>query len=150
MIPRINFKGDWIKPLGVVLLAVLVIAMLGSFVYRMWVKPPVDAARTELPQNAAYAIQLNILNGTSGQGMARTAMDYLRNRGFDVVDIGNHPEIIARSYVIDYTGDSVSAARVAYAMGISPARIKTDRDSNLCLQCGVVIGNDYPSLKPFQ
>jgi len=77
-------------------------------------------------------------------------MDYLRHRGFDVVEISNSTDSRTTTEVIDRVGDSVMIHQVAYAIGINNRHIITDIDSNLYLHCTVLIGSDYNSLKPFK
>ena len=132
-----------------VILLVVVSVMLSSFVMRVVVSPPVESKLIE--KNKAEAtektIQVNVMNGCGVQGVAKKVKEYLRMRGFDVVEVGNYTEDIENSFVIDRMKDANSAQKVAYALGIESKYIKTKVDSSLFIRCTIVIGSDYKNLK---
>jgi hypothetical protein len=76
-------------------------------------------------------------------------MEFLRQRGFDVVEIGNDTARPRRSSVIDRVGDRTSARKVAQSLGIADALITTDLDSMRFLQSSIIIGADLDNLEPF-
>jgi hypothetical protein len=57
---------------------------------------------------------------------------------------------VANTYVIDKVADSVSAQKVAYALGISYSRIVRDVDTNAFVDAAVVIGKDFQSTNPLR
>jgi hypothetical protein len=118
----------------------------------MFINPPVETIVDEelARSKSETTIQLNILNGCGEPGIAAETKDYLRERGFDVVEIGNTQYPVARSYVRDCVGDMISARNVAYAAGIPESMIVVDVDSSLFLRASIVLGKDYPGLKPFK
>lgn len=126
--------------------------MLSSFVSRMFVFPPVDPSLNQEEKRIAIenVIQVNILNGCGESGIAHKSRVYLRARGFDVVEIGNYSTSSQESFVIDRVGDTESAKKVAYALGINEKNIVTRIDSSLFLRSTVVLGNDFNQLKPFE
>ena len=83
------------------------------------------------------------------KGLAKHTMLFLRRRGFDVVETGNTKQI-EKSRIIDYVGDTVSAMRVAQAIGLEKKDVIVEIDSSLFLRCAVVIGKNYQNLKVFQ
>jgi hypothetical protein len=107
---------------------------------------PVDKRRTV----SDVYIQLNIINASGKQGVAKKTMNYYRERGFDVVEISTADTFSSISYVINHLSDTVSARNVAYAIGLSDTTIKHDYDTTLYLRASVVIGTDYYKLKPFK
>ena len=107
---------------------------------------PIDKRRTV----SDVYIQLNVINASGQQGIAKKTMNYYRERGFDVVEISTADTLSDISYVIDHLSDTVSARNVAYAIGLSDSTIKHDYDTTLYLRASVVIGTDYFKLKPFQ
>ncbi|MFM8569823.1 MAG: LytR C-terminal domain-containing protein [Candidatus Kapaibacterium sp.] len=135
-----------------VLLSVLVAAFSYALVYRFLIRPPVEAVNGSIVTSNGIerAIQLQILNATDVPGIAKKATEYLRSRGFDVVQVTNAPIRSVGSFVVRVTTDSASSARVAYALGIEPRFIRFEVDSSLMLDCTVVLGNDYTSLRPFR
>lgn len=144
--------GALARFVAVIALLVVVGVMALALILRTLISPPVEPDIPEGQQRTASerAIQLNILNASGQRGIARAMTDYLRARGFDVVEIGNLDTLSARSYMIDRTGDSASAARVAYALGIADSLTRRDIDSTLYLRCTVVAGSDCRTLKPFR
>lgn len=118
----------------------------------MYISPPVHSEVTEenkITQNEV--LQVEVLNSLPTNGLASTVMNYLRNRKFDVVRIGNYSEKeIEKSFIIDRLGDSIASNQLALALGISDSLIVKIIDSTLFLRCSIIIGNDYKTLKPFK
>ncbi len=129
----------------------IVIVMLSSFINRVIIAPPVDSKIEEGANSSEndLVIQVNVLNACGETGLAAKAMEFLRLRGFDVVEIGNYPKKEEKSFVLDRLGDLRSARKVAYAMGIPDTLVVSAVDSNLFVRSTVVIGKDFPLLKPF-
>ena len=133
-----------------IILCIVTIFLSLSFVLRVNTNP-IDA---KIPENTASntfgnIIQINILNATNQANLASEAQRYFRNLGFDVLEIGNHSEKLDKSVVIDRLGDKISAYKIAYCLGLEREIIKTDIDSSLYLRTTIIIGEDYPILKPF-
>lgn len=122
--------------------------LLSSFVFRVWISPPVDS---ELKGNTPLEkiIQVNVLNATGQQGLANKVRIYLRDRGFDVVELDNSKEIHDKSIILDRVGDKIASHKLSYALGIRDSLINTQIDSNLYLKATIIIGKDYQNLKPF-
>lgn len=122
--------------------------LLTSFVYRVWIAPPIDA---ELNGNTPLEkiIQVNVLNATGVPGLANDVRKYLRDRGFDVVEVDNNTNTINNTVIFDRVGDKIATHKLAYALGINEKMIKLDVDSTLYLKASIIIGKDYKTLKPF-
>jgi hypothetical protein len=129
--------------------AIFVLALLYSFVHQNFIEPPVQP---EVVQGSkSHIIQLDVLNGSGAAKLAQRFTDYLRARGFDVVEMGNYRESgIEFTRVIDRAGDRQAAAQVARALGVSEERVTQEIDRNAYLDVTVVIGKDYRTLKPLQ
>ncbi|MFO8233646.1 MAG: LytR C-terminal domain-containing protein [Longimonas sp.] len=96
-------------------------------------------------------IQVEVRNAAGADGLAATVMTYLRDEGFDVVDVGNHDAFdVEHTQVIDRIGDAESARRVAQALGVEEEHIHQDIQPDLYLDASVLIGHDYARLTPFQ
>ncbi|MBS1538504.1 MAG: LytR C-terminal domain-containing protein [Bacteroidetes bacterium] len=126
--------------------------MILSLLFRFVFSHPVVA---EIPAGKGRTasekfIQINILNGAGEKKIASKAMDYFRNRGFDVVEIDNYETLVEKSFVIDRVGDLNSAKQVAFALGVPDSLIRSDIDSSLYLRSSVILGKNYQSLKPFR
>ncbi|MEP0823110.1 MAG: LytR C-terminal domain-containing protein [Ignavibacterium sp.] len=97
-----------------------------------------------------HTIQLDVLNATGEAKLAQRMTDYLRSRGFDVVEIGNYREPLERTLVIDRSGNSRAAVQVAEALGVPVEQVMQKIDKTLYLDVSVFIGNDYETLRPFR
>jgi hypothetical protein len=96
-------------------------------------------------------IQVEVRNGAGVDRLAAQATQYLRDRGFDVVEVGNHETFQQeRSVVIDRVGDPEAARKVAEALGLPPERVRREVRRQYYLDASVIIGDDYKQLRPFQ
>lgn len=127
-------------------LGVVVIVAIASLVWR-FVNPPVSPLANE--DDPRSVIQVEVVNASGRSGAGRQVMEFLRQRGFDVVEIGNDTARPRRSSVIDRVGDRTSARKVAQSLGIADALITTDLDSMRFLQSSIIIGADLDNLEPF-
>lgn len=127
-------------------LAVVVIVAVASLVWR-FVNPPVSPLTNE--EDPRSVIQVEVVNASGRPGAGRKVMEFLRLRGFDVVEIGNDTVRPRRSVVIDRVGDRTSARKVAQSLGIADSLITTDLDSMRFLQSSIIIGSDLDNLEPF-
>ena len=119
----------------------------------MFVAPPVtsDRERTDLLVRAGERIQVNVLNGSGRPNLARVFTDYLRARKFDVVEIGNYAGgTVETSFILDQVNDSVSANKIAYALGMKTSAIRKQVDTNAFVDAAIVIGKDFESLNPMK
>ncbi|GAB1372996.1 LytR C-terminal domain-containing protein [Candidatus Kapaibacterium sp.] len=148
---KFRFERQQLNYLIIGFLTLLVTVMATSFVLRVAVTPPVSASiiNDVSKSTAQEVIQVNILNACGAKGLATKTKDYLRARGFDVVEVGNHSEVYSKSMIIDRLGDLNSSKQVAYALGIKDSLVKSVIDSNMFLRATVIIGSDYSELNPF-
>ncbi len=94
--------------------------------------------------------QLDVQNGTNEQGVASKFTEFLRKKGFDVVDMGNSKyKDIEKTTIIDRKGDKKIALAVANSLGVSENNITQQINKSLYLDATVVIGKDFKNLKPF-
>lgn len=123
-----------------------------ALIERNVLRPRVDATveRTDLFVKAGETIQVNVINACGVRGMAQRFTEFLRARRFDVPEYGTSEKLESRSRVIDRIGDTLSARKVAYALGIPDERIETQIDSTLYLRASVIIGQDYRTLRPMK
>jgi hypothetical protein len=83
-------------------------------------------------------VKIEVLNASGQRGLARRAMHYLRDRGFDVVSLGNSSERVDSSVVIDLAGNPEWAALAARALG--GARVESRPDESRYLHLTVLLG----------
>ncbi len=140
----------YLSYLVIVFLSFVFVTLLMSFINRMSYDEPIISTVPESQKIITQeVIQLNILNGCGEPGLASKAKDYLHNRGFDIVEIGNSTQQFNKTTIIDRLGDKESVRRLAYALGVADSSIVVEIDSSLFLRATLVIGNDYKSLKSF-
>jgi hypothetical protein len=126
-------------------LGLLVIYLGYSLLERQLFRPPVEVAKND---SGSEIIQIDVLNGCGIPGAATTVRDYLRARGYDVVEMRNYKSFdVDRSLVVDRTGDTRSAERVAYALGIGKSEIIHQINPDYFVDVSVIIGKDFKSLK---
>lgn len=143
----LTFKLLLLSILGIVTLYLLYVLIDKAFL-----NPPVSAIvpiEKRRTVSDVY-IQINIINATGMQGLAKKAMNYFRDRGFDVVEISTSDSLERTSYVIDHLSDTISARNVAFALGLTDSAVRHDYDTNLYLRASVVLGKNYHTLKPFK
>jgi hypothetical protein len=141
--PRTLFLDVIIGALGL-----LVLVLAYSFASRMIFRPPVDPVRSG-STTPGTTIQLDVLNGCGVPGAGTSMTAYLRARGFDVVEYRNYRSFDVReSLVIDRAGNRENAEKVAYALGIRKGNIIQQINQDYYVDVSVLIGRDYPTLKP--
>jgi hypothetical protein len=94
-------------------------------------------------------VQLEVLNGCGISGIAEKFTNFLRQKNFDVVQVGNYISYdIDKSLVIDRTGNKANAIKVADALGIDRKYIVQQINNDYFLDVSLVIGKDFNQLKP--
>lgn len=130
--------------LGVVVLAYALVARTTT----PRSNPTRVAQTTEL---VGPVIQVEIRNGAGVDHLAKQTRAFLRDRGFDVVDVGNYQSFSQEeSVVIDRIGDLESARKVASALGIPDERVRQEIRKDYYLDASVILGHDYQTLRPFE
>ena len=130
---------------AVLLLVVLVIGGASWVLHaRQVVRSPLASV---LPRgNGPHApegvrIRVQVLNTTKTRGLARRATRLLRDRGFDVVEIGTTTPMLDTTLVLDRSGHAEWAATVATIL--EPARSVARPDSSRYLDVTVLIGRTW-------
>jgi LytR cell envelope-related transcriptional attenuator len=107
---------------------------------------PSNSARVTAP--AGVRIRVQVLNATPTRGLARRATGFLRDRGFDVVDVGTAGEPRDSTLVIDRSEVTGWAQLVARALGGAP--VESHPDSSRYLDVTVLVGRNWtPPAEPF-
>ena len=111
------------------------------------------ARAADLPADAhapsGVRIRVEVLNATKTRGLARRATLFLRDLGYDVVDMGTSGASAGDStVVIDRSGHPDWARRIALAFGA--ARTITRTDTSRYLDVTVLVGPTWrPPAEPF-
>jgi hypothetical protein len=93
-------------------------------------------------------IRVQVLNATRTRGLGRRATVFLRDHGFDVVEVATARESRDSTLVIDRAGRPEWARLVARALG--GVRVESHPDSSRYLDVTVLVGRDWtPPPDPF-
>jgi hypothetical protein len=93
-------------------------------------------------------VRVQVLNATRTRGLGRRAMLYLRDQGFDVVEVGTTTPTRDTTLVLDRSRHPEWARNVASSMGA--AHVETRIDSSRYLDVTVLIGSSWrPPAQPF-
>lgn len=136
---------------GLALGGIAVLVLLYALVTRsLW--PRTDAQREANPSGLVGGIiQVEVRNACGVSGLAGDLTQYLRETGFDVVEVGDYGSFdVQQTVVVDRTGDLEAARKVASALGLPEGRVRQDIQPSYYLDASVLIGHDYATLPPFQ
>lgn len=141
--------------LGLVVFGLGALLLLYAFVTGSFITDWGTEADPERGDNPAELvgdiIQVDVRNGCGVPGLAARATNYLRDEGFDVVEMGNYTTFDQQeTVVLDRVGDSTAARQVADALGLPEGRVRQEIRPEYYLDASVVIGADYQTLKPFE
>ena len=128
----------------VALVAVAVAVVIGATLAARSMRARTDAKRPPPPDATAPAgqrVRVQVLNATSVRGLARRATIHLRDRGFDVVEMGTSSEQRDSTLVLDRSGHPEWARRVADALG--GARVEARPDTSRYLDVTVLVGRSW-------
>lgn len=104
-----------------------------------------DARQLRAPEGVRIRVQ--VLNTTKTRGLARRATRLLRDRGFDVVELGTVAPTMDTTLVLDLSGHPEWASAVAKVM--APAHTRARRDSSRYLDVAVLVGSSWrPPAEP--
>ena len=130
-----------------VALGLAVLVLLYALV-RSNVLPSAEATGEAEP--SGDIIQVEVRNGCGVSGLAEGMRHFLRQEGFDVVEVGNHTSFNqAKTIVVDRVGNLEAARRVAASLGLSEERVKQELRQDYFLDASVIIGQDYATLPLF-
>jgi hypothetical protein len=126
----------------------LVLLVLGGATWvlhaRQVVRGPLTAVlpRASGPRAPAdVRVRVQVLNTTKTRGLARRATRLLRDRGFDVVELGTTTPMLDTTLVLDRSGHPAWAASVAELL--RPARAVARPDSSRYLDVTVLLGRTW-------
>jgi hypothetical protein len=110
--------------------------------------PGASLLRREVRAPAGTRVRVEVLNATKTRGLARRATLHLRDRGFDVVDVGTSARQSDSVVVLDRSGHPEWARLVAEALG--GGRVEARPDSSRYLDLTVLVGGSWrPPAEPF-
>jgi hypothetical protein len=96
---------------------------------------------------AGTRVRVQVLNASRRRGLARRATIALRDRGFDVVEVGTTSVLRDSTLVLDRSGHSAWAQLVAAALGGAPVEARAD--SSRYVDVTVLLGASWrPPAQP--
>ncbi len=154
-------RPRFLRP-GWVALALVIAAALAAAGVRVWrgrgdavaagagapdgvTSPPLTDTLARAP--GGQRIKVQVINATRVRGLARRATRALRDRGFDVVEVGTTGELRDSTLVLDRSNHPDWAERAARAMG--GARVQARPDTSRYLDLTVLVGRAWrPPAEP--
>ncbi len=129
-----------------ILLLVPLVIYLSYPSVSVWLGAGKDRGKPAAPPRV---LQLDVLNGCGVRGIAAKFTDFLRNNGFDVVEMKNYKSShVERTIVVDRVGDLSAARRVAQALDVSERNIIQQINPDYFVDVSVIVGEDYQALRP--
>ena len=107
-----------------------------------------EPSAEEVVDPAVFQVQVEVLNGCGERGIGQLAMRYLREQGFDVVNIDNADHFeYSETIVLDRRGtDGPSEASRAVGDALGTPNVLLQRNEDRMVDVSVVIGKDYDEL----
>ena len=130
-----------LKRLGVGILVVVLFAGVVATRTAMRRRPIARQAPPDVNASSDTRVRVQVLNATAIRGLARRATLHLRDRGFDVLEMGTWNEQLDSTLVLDRSGHPEWAKRVADALG--GARVVSRPDSSRYLDVTVLLGRTW-------
>ena len=145
-------RGSRLQTIGLFATLLLVAVLVGSLAAGLMggrggtpsgpAQPAADEPAGEGAARPAGRVRVEVLNASGVPGLAAQGRTLLRDRGFDVVQVGNAGGFAPdTSLVLDRVGKMEDARQVADAVLIP--RVLARPDSNLYLDVTVVLGRDW-------
>ena len=94
-------------------------------------------------QSSARPVTVEVLNATQEGRLAEKATRRLRERGFDVVNVGNASMRSEKTCILDRTGVFLSAQRVYRSLGWPQAQAWTQMNLERLVDVTVILGADF-------
>ena len=107
-----------------------------------------EPSAEEIVDPSVFQIQVEVLNGCGERGIGQLVMRYLRDKGFDVVNIDNADHFEYReTIVLDRRGtDGPTEAARAVGGALGTHNVLLQQNEDRMVDVSVVIGKDYDEL----
>jgi hypothetical protein len=104
-----------------------------------------------IPAVNSRSLEVEVLDGAGSMRAAQQMTNILRAQGYDVVEMKrNNGEVEDRTFIFDRSGNLDAARKLATVLGVPLDKVFQKIDRTLYVDITVVLGKDYPRLKPFQ
>ena len=130
-------------------LVVINVILTASWVFRIVNKQDLPPAQRNVEERL---IKVEVLNGCGVSGVAKEVADYLRDKGYDVVDWANADNWdYTHTLVVDRTSEqSENAHKVVATLGLEEEDAIPELSSGRGLDVTVIIGKDYRRLSLYR
>lgn len=141
-----NPSSNLLLNIIIVVLALLILFLVYALVAQIsntLRKEEISEQKLILPSQ----VQIEVLNGCGVTGVADRLTEYLREKGFDVVNKGNYSSFdIDNTLVIDRSNNLDKSSMVANALGLENKSIVRQFNNQYFLDVTLIIGKDYNTL----
>ncbi|TAK53249.1 MAG: LytR family transcriptional regulator [Bacteroidetes bacterium] len=101
------------------------------------------------PPPPAQVVQIDVLNGCGEKGVGARFTNFLRARGYDVVEMKNYKtQNMPHTLIIDRVGNLKPARDIAVHLGVADTNILQQLNPDYFVDVSVVIGEDFYDLSP--
>jgi len=144
--------------LGILTLAV--VGFISSGIDRFFFNTGVDVnypdlstliTKTKYEKKTGHKIQIEIRNGCGVSNLARMYTDFLREKGFDVLDSKNADHFLyVETKILHHRGNFKRAMELANILMIDKSNIIDDKNESLFYDLTLIIGEDYITLPSYR
>ena len=137
-------------PLVIAVSLPVLVLSLGSLFVLDRLERPGNISGTDI-RPAGKAVRVAVFNGCGRPGLAASFAEWLRGMGYDVVNgLGENADAFDYpvSAVVNRSGDSIAAQRIAASLGIDIVLEQHANDPYLIEDVHVILGRDWNTLKP--
>ena len=96
----------------------------------------------------AEGAKVEVLNGSTTNGLAATTSDFLKNQGVNVTNTGNAESLFTTTTIYDYTGKPYTIKFLVDLMKINPNRIFSRYDPTKPVDLSIIVGTDWALTNP--
>ena len=107
--------------------------------------------KTKSEKLIGYKIQISIENGCGKYGIAKLYTNFLRKKGYDVIDFKNADNFDYENTQLIFHNRNYSAYsnEIADLLKINPKYIKYNFDENIYYHATLILGKDYNKIDSF-
>lgn len=147
---KIKTSSDRSSHISLNIIIVVLTLLIMFLVYSLIMQISNSLSREETdPKNVILPsqVQIEVLNGCGVSGVAERFTEFLRERGFDVVNKGNYSSFdIDNTIIIDRSDNPEKSGMVAEAMGVNKKSVVKQFNNQYFLDITIIVGKDYNSL----
>lgn len=109
-----------------------------------------------ISKDSLSTIQVNVLNGCGKKGVADKVTNYIRNLGYDVVDVGNYQNFnVKETLIIDRIGTTNNIENkipflIASQLGVEKGNVVKQINQSFYVNTTILIGSDFKNLNPWK